>query len=413
MFDVAIVGSGAAGLACAKAAVFHGLKTLLIETQRDDFGGTCLNEGCIPTKLFLQLSKNGKSWQEAFEQKAEVISKIKRPLLGFLEGKGVEIVWGKATFLDKQKLIVGSREIEAKNIIIATGSSAKTFGDELKGVAAQKIFSESSFGQKILIVGAGYIGIEFASFLRAFGKDVTVIEKEESIIPGFDSHLANRLRVILETKGIKINTGKELSDIDSNSFDKIVLAIGRKSNIEGLGLEKAGLKTDENGWIVTDKTMKSNINNIYACGDVTGKFLLAYTAEYQGDLCIDNICGQRREEDYSGLPICAFSIPQIAKVGMSAKEAETKGIKVKVIKSNFMKFSSAYVYNDSDGFIEIVADDKDKIIGASIISALACELISIFSFAIKNSMSLESLRKCRFIHPTLSEILPDVLRQKV
>ena len=406
MYDVAIIGAGAAGIACSKSAMENGLNTVLIEINKSAFGGTCLNKGCIPTKFLLNSSKKQKTWKDSFIEKNEIVEKIKEPLFKFLESKGVDIILDKCSFLDNKTLDVGGKEVKAKNIIIATGSLPKTIINHPKIIFADDIFTYPLLPDKILIIGAGAIGIEFASMLTNFGKTVTVVEKEKIILPTFDSYFSKRLRMVLQNKGIRIETGKSVSDLDLNDFDMVISAVGRISNIEGLKIENSGVLCDESGWIKTDKLMKTNRDNIYACGDITGKKLLAYTAEYQARICIDNIKGKNREEDYNGLAECVFSVPQMAKVGILEEEAKAKNIKYRAIKSNFLKFSSAYVYDDTDGFIEIILDENDYIIGAGIISNLAGELISLFSLSINNNLKLADIKKCLFIHPTLSEIIP-------
>ena len=237
-----------------------------------------------------------------------------------------------------------------------------------------------------------------------------MIEREKYILPSFDNYLGNRIKTILTKKGIKIDTGKDLSEYDLGEYDERFSAVGRMPNLESLKVENAGLSIKDGGWIETNSSLKTNIDNIYACGDITGKELLAYIAEYQAEIVVDNIKGDAGEEDYSGIPECVFSIPQVAKVGVLEQEAKEKNIGYRIIKSNFRKFSSPYVYDDLDGFIEILIDDKERIIGAGIISQSAAELISVLSVCVKNKMCLSDLKKCTFIHPTLSEIIPLSLR---
>ena len=410
MYDLAIIGAGAAGIACAKQAVKSGLKTIIIEKNRDSLGGICLNRGCIPTKLALNYSKKGKSWEDVLSRRKEVVESVKNPLLSYLRQKGVEIIWGNVCLVDKNSIQIGADTIEAKNTIIASGSSSKKLFNHPKVVLAEELFHFPSLPEKFLIVGGGYIGIEFASMLHNFGKYVCVVEKEEQILLSFDYHFANRLRVILETKGIKINTGKTISDYNLDDFDMIIMATGREPNIEGLNLKGVGIDLEAEGWITTDKFMRTSVKNIYACGDITGKRMLAYVAEYQAEVCLNNITGNSQEEDYSGIPESVFSMPQAAKVGMLEGQAKQQGIKHRVIKSNFLRFSSAAVYDDNDGFLQVVAGEDDAIIGAGIISNHAAELISLFSLCIKNKLSLADLKKCVFVHPTLSEIIPLLLK---
>ena len=412
MFEVAIIGAGAAGIACAKEALKTGLSTVLIEESRESLGGTCINRGCIPTKFFLKSSHvPGWEWSGAFTGSQEVIKKIKTPLVPFLEKQGLNLLWGKARLLDKNSLSVAGTPIRAKNIIIATGSSPKAIINHPKVIFAEDLFSKDTIGDKILIVGGGYIGLEVASILRNFGKDVSLIEKEKKILPLSDSYLAQRLRVILERKGIKIETNKDVKDYNLDKFDLVISAVGRVPNLEGLNTEAIKLAKNPGGWVKTDKYLRTNLKGVYACGDITGKKLLAYVAEYQAGICINNIIGKKQGEDYNGLSECVFSSPSLAKVGVLEDEAKLKGMQYEVIKSNFMKFSSSYVYGDSDGFIEILVDRKKRIIGAGIISQAAGELISILSLCIKNNLKVDDLKKCVFIHPTLSEIIPQLLKE--
>jgi len=411
MYEVAIIGTGAAGIACAKEALSFGLKTALIEESRESLGGTCINRGCIPTKFFLKSSDTSETWLDSFSRSREVIKKIKTPLIPFLEKGGLNLLWGKARFLDRNSLNIAGTPINAKKIIIATGSSPRAIISNPKVIFAEDLFSKPTIGDKILIIGGGYIGLEVASILRNFGKDVSLIEKEEQILPSFDSYLTARLRVILERKGIKIETGKDAKNCNLDNFDLVISAVGRVPNLEGLDTEAINLAKSPGGWIKTDKYLRTNLKSVYACGDVTGKKLLAYVAEYQAHICINNIKGKKRREEYKGLSECVFSSPSVAKVGILEEEAKLKGIKYEVIKSNFMKFSSSYVYGDTDGFIEILIDKRKRIIGAGIISQAAGELISILSLCIKNNLKVDDLKRCVFIHPTLSEIIPQLLKE--
>ena len=410
MYDLAIIGTGAAGLSAARRALKYGLKTILFDRSRADFGGTCLNRGCIPTKFFLNNSKLNKTWQESFSKKNDIIEKIKKDSLNYLEKSGVKICFADVSFIDEHTLSSGEDEIEAKNIIIASGSKPKALLGHTKCIFAEELFSFPEPGDNFLIVGAGYIGIEFASLLNNLKKKVTLVEKQENILPVFDGAIARRLRIILERKGIKIETSADLKNYDLGSFDKVILAVGREPDINGLDIKKTGLFFEKGGWIKTDARMQTNIKNIYACGDVTGRRLLAYVAEAHAQVCVDNITGRQESMDYHGVADCVFSIPQIARVGIQEEEAKEKNIKYKILKTNFLKFSSSYVYDDLDGFIQVLVDERDTIIGASIISNHAAELINIFSYAICNNFDTNSFKKCFFIHPTISEIIPALFR---
>lgn len=411
MYDLMIIGAGAAGVACAQYALQNGLHIALVENDSNCFGGICLNRGCIPTKFFISESKNNNDWSVISRKKNEIVEKIKTPLLHYLGKNNVDIIWGKGTFVDKNTLLVDSKKISAQNIIVATGSSPQRIQCQFSAIYAEEFFNLSGLGNKFLIVGGGYIGIEFASLLNNLGKEVVLIEKEQRILPFLDSYFSQRLKIILQKKGIQICVGADMANFDAAAFDNVIMCVGRRPNSD-LGLKNAGVVFDEKGWIKTDSFMRTNIENIYACGDVTGKKLLAYTAEYQAKICIDGIMGKTMSEDYWGIPECVFSLPQVATVGILGDEAKKRNISCEVIRSNFLKFSSAHVYGDSDGFIEIIIDTHNQcVIGAGIISQNACELISVLSVYVKNKFPVESLRNSVFVHPTLSEIIPSVLRK--
>ncbi|MFA5272318.1 MAG: NAD(P)/FAD-dependent oxidoreductase [Candidatus Omnitrophota bacterium] len=411
MYDLAIIGAGAAGIASAKHALKHGLKTVLFDTEKDTFGGTCLNHGCIPAKFLINSSKLHKSWPDSFKQKNDVVNKIKKATFDYLEKVGIKTVWARVSFLSTNTLMANGEKIEAKNIIIATGSRPKPLFSHPKAIFAEELFSKENIGENFLIVGAGYIGIELASLLNNLNKHVTVVEKEENILPFFDKNITSRLRILLEKKGLKIDTASDVKNYNLAGFDNVILSVGRQPNIESLDIEKTGIFFDKGGWIKTDSAMRTNVENIYACGDVVGKKLLAYIAEYQAKICIGNIMGEKVEEDYKGIADCVFSLPSVAKVGILEEEAKAMNLKYKCLKSNFFRFSSSYVYDDQEGFMQVLVDQEDRIIGAGIISLFSAELISIFSHAIRNNLKVDMLRNCVFVHPTLSEIIPALLNE--
>ncbi|MFA6282254.1 MAG: FAD-dependent oxidoreductase, partial [Candidatus Omnitrophota bacterium] len=229
---MAIIGTGASGIACAKHALKYGLKTVLFDIEKAAFGGTCINRGCIPAKFLINSSKLSKSWPDNFKQKNDTVLKIKKSTLDYLEKSGIKVIWSRVSFLDKHTLIVNGEKIEAKNIIIATGSRPKPLFSHPKAMFAEDLFLKENIGENFLIVGAGYIGIEFASLLNSLNKRVTIVEKEENILPFFDRNITGRLRILLEKKGIKIDTASDIKNYDLDSFDNVILSVGRMPNIE-------------------------------------------------------------------------------------------------------------------------------------------------------------------------------------
>ncbi|RKY38129.1 MAG: hypothetical protein DRP72_02410 [Candidatus Omnitrophota bacterium] len=412
MYELAIIGAGAGGIQAAKEAIKNNLKTILIEESPLNFGGICLNKGCIPTKLYLQLTKHNRNLENIFLKKNQIVSSIRKEAFSYLDNKGIEIVWGKAQISDTHTIEIDKKKVVAENIIIATGSIPKRIiePDERKIFFAEDIFNFSNLPTNILIVGGGSIGLELASFLNNLSKKVVVIEKEEQILPNFERKISQRLRMILEKNGTTIKTSTTLEEFNLEEFDVVFLAGGRIPNTGNLNLEKIGVKTDRSGRIETNEYMQTNISNVFACGDVTSHKMYAYVAEYQAHIILKNILGQKESINYEGISECVFSIPQIAKVGVDEDEAKRMNLTYQIIKTNFRRFSSSYVYQDEDGFIKLLTDSKGKIIGATIISKYACELISIFSIAIRNHLTIDKIKDCFFIHPTLSEIISSFLR---
>ena len=411
MYDVAVVGAGAAGIEAVKLLSRNKLKTVLIDREYESFGGVCLNKGCIPAKYYLNSSRYNKDISVICEQKNKMLERIKRPALEYIKKQGVDVIWSDAHLKTRNVIDTSSGAVEAKFIIIATGSHPFELikADNDKVFFAEDIFSFKDIGNKFLIVGAGAVGLEIACFLNNLEKDVLVIEKENRILPHFDRFLSNRLKVILEKKGIKIKLNEDVNNYTLNDFDTVLLSAGRKPNIENLGIDSIGLANNR-GWIKTDDYLKTNIDNIYACGDITGSKLLAYAAEQHAEIAVDNITGAERKVDYFGLAESVFTQPQLAVVGILEEEAKSRNIKYRTVKSNFLRFSSAYAYSDTDGFIQVLFDGNDNILGAGIISNAASELISIFSMAVKSGIKLTQMKNLNFIHPTLSEIIPKLLK---
>ncbi len=413
MYEVAIIGGGPAGIEAARVALTHRLKTVLIERDFSSWGGTCLNKGCIPTKLYLEGIKKKQPWDRLVAKKNEVIDFIKNTSIKSLQQRGLEIIWGEANFLDRYTLKVNNKKIEAKYIIIATGSvPVDIFCEGKKNVKlAEDLFSFSHLeGEKFLVVGAGAIGLEFASLLNTMGKEVTIVEKQDRILPSIDSTVTERLIRIFEKNGINIVLSSDFSYYDISNFDLVFICVGRRVDISNLGLEEIGIELDTGGRIKVNSFMQTTVENIYACGDVASSKMYAYVAEYQARICIKNIVGEKVEYNEKGIPECVFSIPQIAKVGY--KEEELKKGSYKVISANFKGLSSSYVYDDEEGFVRIiVSKDNKKVLGATVVSNLASEIIHILSLVIREEIPLDRLKDQIFVHPTISEVIPSILRR--
>lgn len=405
MYDVIIIGGGAAGIEAAKGCVQAGLRTLLIEKESNFLGGVCLNRGCIPTKFYLKHYHSG-DWNILRKKKNILVSQIRQDLFNLLREK-VDFVWGEAFLVSPYKVRVNKDIFETKYIIIATGSSPREiiFPGGKNIFVAEDILNLSQLEEKNLVIGAGVLGLEVATLLNCFGKYVEIVEKEEQIMPSLlDKDVANRLKMIMERKGIKIHLRFDIDNYNVDDFDMVINCTGRVPFVpEGINLELT-----ERGGIGVDSQLRTSVDNIFACGDVVGEFMLAYAAEYEAEVVIENILGREKEVNYRGIPLCAFSFPQVGAVGLREDDLKKEGLGYKVYKTNFRRFSSAYVYDDLDGFIKIIKSEDDKLLGAQIISNYAAELLNIFSVFIRADIPLNKFKPI-FIHPTVGEIVGKLL----
>lgn len=411
-YDVAVIGAGAAGVQAAKLAAQKKLTTILFDTAPENLGGTCLNKGCVPTKHYIYQSLHRPATvRELYSHTHHLLDTIRNDLLRHLTKIGVRLAWGRVRICDEHVLAVGERQFWAKHIIIATGSLPREIipVDNAQIIFAEEVFSRQELPQKILIIGAGYIGMEMACLLHGLGKNVVVIEKESSLLPASGQRMASRLGTILAKRGIRVVCNQDASRYDMHDFGLVLLAAGRMPRLPE-GLASVGLQVNPGGWLAVNTSMQTSIPHIYACGDISGKKLLAYVAEEHARIAVSHICGEDTHEDFLGLPECVFTQPQFAYVGISQEQARAAGIDCTIKKTNFFGYSAAHVYADTEGFLEIVADANGVIIGAGIISSVAAEIIGIFALAVRFRLTVQQVGEMTFIHPTISEIITDICK---
>ena len=431
-FDVIIIGSGPGGYVCAIRAAQLGLKTAIVE--RDYLGGICLNWGCIPTKAllrsaeifhYLQHAKDyGLSAGEvkydpsAVVKRSRAVSKRLNDGVGFLMRKNkVSVIWGeavvdapgkiavKASKSEAPKGALGAGEYAAKHIIVATGARPRV----LPGLEPDKKLIWTYFEamvpdaipKSLLVVGSGAIGIEFASFYRTLGAEVTVIEVLPQILPAEDAEIAAFARKSFEKQGIKILTGAKVTKLDKKpdgvtatigdggtqtlTVDRIISAVGVVGNIENLGLEKLGVKT-ERGAIVTEGACKTNVPGIYAIGDVAGPPLLAHKAEHEGVICVEAIKGLHPHPmDKRLIPGCTYCTPQIASVGLTEQVAKDKKLDIRVGRFPFVGNGKAIALGEDQGLVKVIFDKKTgQLLGAHMVGAEVTELIQGYVIAIES-----------------------------
>ena len=408
---IIIIGAGPGGYETALLAAKRGVEVVLIEASH--VGGTCLNEGCIPTKSFCRNAEVIDSLREAetfgvsalsydFDFKAvtarknAVVEQLRDGVEGLLGHKLITLVRGKASFKDAHTVVVESAEYSADYIIIATGSVSASLpvpGADLPGILTSKeILDLEEVPRRLCVIGGGVIGLEFASVFRSFGSEVTVLEYFKDILPRFDSDLSKRLKQSLGKRGIEICTQAQVTGIttvipseaegsyvipseaegrveespcyrvtyirkgkeETVEADKVLMAVGRKANVGSLNLADAGIEFTPRGILANDKTMQTNVPHIYAIGDVNGKMMLAHAATFQGIVALDHIMGIENEIDLSVMPAAVFTSPEAASVGMTEDECKEAGIPVKCLKSFFRANGKAVTMGETDGFCKLI-----------------------------------------------------------
>jgi dihydrolipoamide dehydrogenase len=439
-FDVVVIGAGPGGYTAALRAAELGKSVAIVEER--EIGGTCLNRGCIPTKALLrcagvyEMVKNSKSFgvlaENIFydlgainERKEEIVKKLRNGIEFLL--KNVEIKRGRGRLLDRTTVEIGGKEkIKAKNIIIATGSEpALIFNVDRKNVlTSDEALQLKEIPDSILIIGAGAIGLEFATLFATFGAKVTLIEMMDQILPMLrDRKLITLLRRSLVKKGVEIKTRVKIESVNikedmvfsklSNGeimkSKKVLVSIGRMFNSSELGLEKVGVKVKD-GRIVVDERLRTSVQNIYAIGDVIGGQLLAHKAMYEGIVAAEVIAGSERKVDCRVMPWAVFSKPEIASVGLTEQEARDRGIEVITGESLFGANGKALCDGEGEGEVKVVVDKKTKeIIGAQIIGPEASVMISELAVAMQNG-NLANVADAVHVHPTLSEVVMEACR---
>ena len=442
-YDIIIIGAGPGGYAASMRAADLGLKACIIEKEL--IGGTCLNWGCIPTKTLArsasclydikQAEKFGidvtackPDFARISDRKESVVDKLRLGAESMLRMKNVDVIKSKAVFLGPDKLQAGDDIVESKNIIIATGSKPAELEslrfDHKNILSSREMLSLKGLPESIVIVGGGFIGCEFASIYNLLGVNVTIVEIADQLMPGMDKEIARRLDLAFVKSGIKVLKKDKVISVDNSlkvsvklaggmSMDcnKVLLCVGRSPNIDGLNLEEAGVDI-EKGFVRVDNKLRTSIPHIYAIGDVTAGYPLAHVATYEGVLAADNIAGKNRVADYSAVPSAVFTHPEIATVGLSIDKAREQAADASEIRVPFTAVSRAHIYGETDGFVKLIFGLKTrKILGAAIFGPLASEIISNFTIAIKNGLTIDDLSHTIFTHPTFSESVLDIARR--
>ena len=420
-YDITIIGAGPGGYVAALYAAGRGKKVLVIE--ENEIGGVCLNWGCIPTKTFitsaetLRIIKRSKEfgidagiptidYKNIKRRKDDVVSTLKKGIESLFRSKKIELMKGRGRLAGRGAVEVNGEEIESKDIIIATGSrpaelpNFKFDGERI--LSSAELLEIERLPKKMLIIGGGVNGCEYAYTYRHFGVDVTIVELLDRLLPTMDRELGKNMEMLLKKAGVKVMTETRL-DQAAPEYDKTVVCVGRRYNTEDLGLEKAGVKTDK-GRIVVGDDLMTNVPGIYAIGDAIGGYLLAHVASHEGVVACDNILGEKTRMDYGSVPFCIYTEPQIATTGITEQEAKDKGRDVKVSKFPFRGIGKSHAIGERDGFVKIIADAKSgEVLGVQMVGHLVTELIAEAAMAVKRGMKTSDICGQIHAHPTLSE----------
>mgnify|MGYP001085649284 FL=1 len=446
--DLIIIGSGPGGYRSACYAAARGLSVTVFESA--EAGGTCLNCGCIPTKslcrnaevidtlrdasaLGLESLSYNLDFGKIMERKNSVVAQLRNGVETLMRTPGITFVNKKATLTSGHTVVTDEEEYTAGDIIIATGSHAKIppiKGAQLQGVVTStELLDIPSVPKRLCIVGAGVIGMEFASAFSSFGSEVTVVEFMKEALPTLDSDIAKRLRQTIGKRGVTFHMQTAVKEIEEETdscgarvlnvitdkkgktleveADTVLIATGRSGNTDGLGLEEAGIEYDSKG-IHTDDNFATNVPHIYAIGDVNGKCMLAHAATFQGIHVVNHILGTPDGIRPDIMPSAIFTNPEAASVGLSEDRCKELGLEYTCKKGFFRSNGKALAMNETDGMVKLISDSDGRIIGCHMFGAHASDMVQEITALMNAGVTTSRLAEIIHIHPTLSEILCDM-----
>ena len=447
-FDVIVIGAGPGGYVCAIRAAQLGMKVACVE-QRATLGGTCLNVGCIPSKALLQSSENFHAAHEGFAAHGITAKELRFDLAKMMSRKdevvganvkGVEflfkknkVTWlkGAARFTAADQIEVAGTAYGAKHIVIATGSESVALPgveiDETRIVTSTGAIALSKVPAHLVVIGGGYIGLELGSVWRRLGAEVTVVEYLDRLVPTMDGEVATAFQKILGKIGMKFKLGTKVvsakkhdkgvalqleaakgGSSETLEADVVLVAVGRRANTEGLGLDAVGVTRDERGRVKIDGHFATNVPGIYAIGDVIAGPMLAHKAEEEGVALAEILAGQAGHVNYGAIPGVVYTWPEVASVGKTEEELKAEGVAYKVGKFPFMANGRARAMGDTDGFVKLLSDKTtDKLLGAHIIGPDAGTMIAELVLAIEFGASAEDIARTSHAHPSLNEAIKE------
>jgi len=444
-WDLVIIGAGPGGYVAAIRGAQLKKRVLLVEQHK--IGGTCMNYGCIPakyllhqTKIYKELKENKNlegplekikcNWMSVQKKKSSVVERLVKGLEFLLKKNGVQVIQGSGYLKNENQVTVSSKGgeemFEADKIILAAGSKPgelpflKPNGKEI--ITSQEALELSEIPPRMIIVGAGAIGLEMGTVFQRMGSEVLVLEILPTILPGSDKGVARRLEKCLKAQGLHIQTQIQIEAADVKDgktilkgislrtqtpfeceAEKVLLAVGRNPNSEGLSGKNLALTLDEKGWISVNNRLETGVSGVYAIGDVIGGKLLAHKASHEGLVAAENASGAKSEMNYDALPMAVYTDPEFASVGLTEDEAVEKGIRFQAGLFSLQANGRALTLGREEGMVKVIADDKDKVIGAHILAPNASEIISEITLAVNKGLRIQDISSAVHIHPTLSE----------
>lgn len=443
--DLIIIGGGPGGYETALLAAQRGLAVTLIE--RGNLGGTCLNEGCIPTKTLCRSAALACDMKKAAElgvavgdwsvdfptimaRKNAVVEQLRTGVEALMRHPKISLVTGDARFVDALTVEVAGERYAARDVIIATGSTAATLpieGADLPGVVTSKeLLDLHELPQRLTVIGAGVIGLEFASIFHALGSNVTVLEYAREVLPHFDTDMAKRLRQSLGKRGVIIETQaavKSVAKINSSlavnyekkdktlavEADVVLMAVGRKANVSSLNLDDVGIDYTQRG-ITVDDNMLTNVPHVYAIGDINGKMMLAHAATFQGVCALNHIMGESCRVRLDVMPAAVFTMPEAATVGLTEEDCKERGIEYVAKKSFFRANGKALSIGEPEGYCKLLVAADHRLLGCHILGAHASDVVQEVCALITRGASCDDLALTIHAHPTLSEVVLSAAR---
>lgn len=444
--DVVVIGGGPGGYVCAIRAGQLGLKTVLVE--KEQLGGICVSVGCIPSKALISMAKLYERAKDGApfgiiadgirvdlpalqKWKTGVVSTLQNGIATLLRGNKVEVVRGEAELVSASQVTVktmgGAEEIRAKSVVISTGSRALSLpGLEFDGktvISSTEALALERVPESMLVVGGGYIGLEICSVYQKLGTKVTIVELTDQLLPGTEPDLVRLVQRNLEKRGARVLLNSKVASLDKGATGAkarvsspngdvevdasvVLVSVGRGARADGMNLAKLGIQTDPKGYVVTDERMKTNVDGVYAIGDVRGPPLLAHKASKEGIVAAEVIAGSPSAADWKSVPWAVFTDPEIAGVGLTEKAATEAGLEVKRSRFSFAALGRALAGGEPDGFVRIVSDAKSGLVlGVQIVGADASNLISEAALAIEMGATVDDLSLTIHPHPTLPEAI--------